>query len=281
MRSLRLARVAAAGLVAAVLLTSPGAGRASPLLYFVHTDHLNTPRLIADGNQTTVWRWDQVEPFGANAPDEDPDGNSVIFHMPFRFPGQYFDKETNLHYNYHREFDPWIGRYIQPDPIGAITAAMPTATSTLNQMYSYVNDNPLAYTDSKGLFIDTIWDVGNVIYDIWQGNWQDAAVDAAAMCVPGVPAGITKLRKLGPVRDAVGPHTVWKTDARGNIIRHETWAPNPRNPTGWERVQSTDIVGRPHYSKETRQYVPTPHTQGPNIPGGVRPALPSEIPRPR
>jgi hypothetical protein len=60
MRSLRLAGLAGAGLVAAVLLTNPGGSRASPLLYFVHTDHLNAPRLIADQNQTTVWRWDQA-----------------------------------------------------------------------------------------------------------------------------------------------------------------------------------------------------------------------------
>jgi RHS repeat-associated protein len=33
-------------------------------------------------------------------------------------PGQYFDKETNLHYNYNREYDPSTGRYVESDLIG-------------------------------------------------------------------------------------------------------------------------------------------------------------------
>ncbi|HZM33812.1 MAG TPA: hypothetical protein VFC18_04890 [Burkholderiales bacterium] len=61
---------------------------------------MNTPRLVADATGTTVWKWDQQEPFGVNVADEDPDGKSVTFEFPLRFPGQYADKETNLHYNY-------------------------------------------------------------------------------------------------------------------------------------------------------------------------------------
>ncbi len=158
MDSLRLTRAVGLGLIATVLLTNPGAARTSPLLYFVHVDQLNTPRLIADGNQTTVWRWDQVEPFGINVPDEDPDGNSVIFHMPFRFPGQYLDKETNLHYNYFRDYDPGIGRYVQSDPVGLAGGV---------SAYAYVDSNPLRYTDSSGLFIDTIADIGFILYDVY------------------------------------------------------------------------------------------------------------------
>ncbi len=66
-------------------------------LYFIHTDHLNTPRLVADDTQITVWKWEQHEPFGVNAANEDPDGDTVAFEFNLRFPGQYFDKETNAH----------------------------------------------------------------------------------------------------------------------------------------------------------------------------------------
>src|SRR5207248_1752327 len=68
-------------------------------LYFVHVDHLNTPRMVADVSSARVWRWDQQEPFGVNVPDENPSALGA-FEFPVRFPGQYADKETSLLYNY-------------------------------------------------------------------------------------------------------------------------------------------------------------------------------------
>jgi len=82
-----------------------------------YPEHLNTPRLVADSTGTTVWRWDQQEPFGNNVPVENPSGLGV-FDLPLRLPGQYVDKETNLHYNYFRDYDPSLGRYGESDPIG-------------------------------------------------------------------------------------------------------------------------------------------------------------------
>jgi RHS repeat-associated protein len=110
-------------------------------LYFVHADHLNTPRLVADATGTTVWRWDQGEPFGNNVADENPSGLGA-FDLPLRLPGQYFDKETNLHYNYFRDYDPSIGRYGESDPIG-----MQGGINT----YNYVGGRPLSRVDPTGL----------------------------------------------------------------------------------------------------------------------------------
>jgi RHS repeat-associated protein len=62
----------------------------------------------------------------------------------FRFPGQYYDEETGLHYNYHRYYDPKTGRYLRPDPIrleGGVN------------LYTYVLNNPINIIDPEGLFI--------------------------------------------------------------------------------------------------------------------------------
>jgi RHS repeat-associated protein len=115
---------------------------AATQMYFIHTDHLNTPRLIANAAQQAVWRWDNTEPFGNNAPNEQPTQGLSAFTCNLRYPGQYFDKETNLHYNYFRDYDPTIGRYIQSDSIG-LKGGINT--------YAYVVGNPLSYVDPFGL----------------------------------------------------------------------------------------------------------------------------------
>jgi len=110
--------------------------------YYIHADHLNTPRVIVNASNTVIWRWDNVHAFGANLPLEDPDGNGQLFEYNPRFPGQYFDKETNLHYNYFRYYEPETGRYISPDPIGLMGGV---------NVYGYASASPLMRFDQYGL----------------------------------------------------------------------------------------------------------------------------------
>jgi RHS repeat-associated protein len=75
-------------------------------------------------------------------PNEDVDGNSQLFTMPLRHPGQYYDVESGLFYNYFRDYDPASGRYVESDPIGL--------AGGLNT-YGYVGGNPLWWRDPLGL----------------------------------------------------------------------------------------------------------------------------------
>jgi len=111
-------------------------------LYFVHADHLNTPRLIANDLQQVVWRWDQAEPFGLNTPDENPSGLGV-FEFPLRDEGTYADKETNLVYNWNRYRDLSGGRFVQADPLGLNGGDL--------SLYVLRGNDPLSLLDPLGL----------------------------------------------------------------------------------------------------------------------------------
>jgi RHS repeat-associated protein len=109
--------------------------------YYIHADHLDTPRMITDTAGNVVWDWPNLDPFGNNVPNENPTGLGV-FEFNKRYKGQYFDKETGLHYNINRDYDPSIGRYVESDPIG-LRGGINT--------YAYVGGNPLRWADPLGL----------------------------------------------------------------------------------------------------------------------------------
>jgi RHS repeat-associated protein len=121
-------------------------------LTYLHTDHLNTPRFATNPSGTVVWRWDGGA-FGETAPNQDPDGDGNLTTVNLRYPGQYYDSETGLYYNWHRYYDPKTGRYISSDPIGLVGG--------LNT-YAYVGNNPLRWTDPRGL--------DNASGGTWNGN---------------------------------------------------------------------------------------------------------------
>ncbi len=119
---------------------------------YLYTDHLMTNRLATDEFQQVVWRW-EGEAFG-NTPAQEVSGVSVNL----RFPGQYFDQETNLHYNWHRYYDPELGRYITSDPVGLEAGA---------NSYSYVRKNPNRYFDRNGLKVRFICrPMGNLLGEV-------------------------------------------------------------------------------------------------------------------
>ncbi|MEH6418360.1 RHS repeat-associated core domain-containing protein [Pseudomonas sp. CGJS7] len=113
-------------------------------LAYVQPDHLNTPRSVIDPvRNVAIWTWDaKSEVFGSTPPNQDPDLDSTAFVFNMRFPGQLHDSSTGLSYNYFRDYEPAIGRYVQSDPIGL--------KGGLNT-FAYVGSSPLSSVDALGL----------------------------------------------------------------------------------------------------------------------------------
>ena len=129
--------------------------------YAIHTDHLGTPRRLTQADGQAAWQW-AYTPYGDEAPTlgakrftnettNPTTGATNIAPVRFnlRYPGQYFDEESGLHYNYFRSYDPRTGRYTQSDPIGL--------DGGWNR-FAYVGGSSLMFTDPKGLqAVPTPW----------------------------------------------------------------------------------------------------------------------------
>jgi len=103
-------------------------------IHYYHNDRLGTPQKTTDRTGNISWAAD-FDPFGKATP------TTAFITQNLRFPGQYYDEETGLHYNIARFYDPNLGRYLQSDPIG-LAGGINT--------YTYVLNNPLNLVDPTG-----------------------------------------------------------------------------------------------------------------------------------
>lgn len=134
------------------------AGAYAGELLQVHTDHLGTPRALKRPAGGVVWRWGiEGGVFGDDLPASDPDRDGVDLVFNLRFPGQYFDIESELSYNYFRDYEPGTGRYIESDPIG-IWGGIAT--------FGYASQTPLVQVDARGLS-SAVLEVGKEAAFIW------------------------------------------------------------------------------------------------------------------
>jgi len=123
--------------------------------YFYHTDPAGTPLAMTDVSGSVVWRADYL-PFG------EENLISGTLENDFRFVGKENDKETGLYYFGARYMEAMIGRFISPDPIGAVdpsrgklNAKILLSPQGLNR-YAYALNNPYRYLDPDGLIWVTI-----------------------------------------------------------------------------------------------------------------------------
>ncbi|MFV0673712.1 RHS repeat domain-containing protein [Variovorax sp. tm] len=107
---------------------------------FYQCDHLGTPQELTDHEGSVAWSA-QYKAWGEAREAISEAGRRAGFRNPIRFQGQYWDKETGLHYNRYRYYDPWTGRFVSRDPIGLMGG--------LNR-HQFAS-NPLTWIDPLGL----------------------------------------------------------------------------------------------------------------------------------
>jgi RHS repeat-associated protein len=154
-----------------VAVITPGA------TFYVYADQLNAPRVIVNNANTPVWDWEGA-PFGNSLPNPNPSGTGASLTYNLRFPGQYYDAESRLHYNVARDYNPAIGRYVESDPVGI--------QGGLNS-YTYTAATPISKADPKGE----------------QGNLLSASsvVEIPVVVVPSPPAASQAPLTLGDLNN--------------------------------------------------------------------------------
>jgi RHS repeat-associated protein len=112
-----------------------GVGTTGVAVWNVSVDHLNRPVLMTNSLKVAMWTavW---QPWGGA---HSVTGTATL---DTRFPGQWYQSETGLHYNWHRSYDPTVGRYTQPDPLGFVDGP---------SVYGYAKGKPQSLVDPTGL----------------------------------------------------------------------------------------------------------------------------------
>ena len=158
-------------------------------------DQLGQPlRLIEDAGGGAAVSWQRVPlPFGAtHALAAEP-----LVEEPTRLPGQYEDAATGLHYNYWRDYDPRLGRYLQPDPIGL-------AGGDVN-LYAYVWNDPLSWSDPEGLAADILVDAALIGYDLGRIIGDNIVGDCGNLGENALALGLDVIGAIVPFATGLGP----------------------------------------------------------------------------
>lgn len=140
-------------------------GTPNDTTYYVHADHLNRPIAMTDATKAFVAQF-TYRAYG------EVFAYTGTVGLDLRFPGQLFQAESGLYYNWFRQYDPSTGRYTQPDPLGLVDGP---------SRYAYVGNDPLQVTDFTGR--QSLSDEGTLIFQTLSGDRRMVIYDFGGRCI--------------------------------------------------------------------------------------------------
>jgi RHS repeat-associated protein len=216
---------------------------ATPITSFIHTDHLGRPTRMTDAAKATVWSatwkpWGEVQALSGTSTNN------------LRFPGQYFQIETGLHYNWHRHYDPVTGRYTQPDPLRFVDGP---------SVYAYARSSPFMRVDRDGQIAPIVAAVvggaigGAVGAIINNGGWECTSwEDLAEGAFEGATVGFSYFKALKAYRFFSGVRSA-RIQYPGKAFKRDNHHINPRY-MGGPANGPTANVDRAYYQAITNAF---------------------------
>jgi RHS repeat-associated protein len=227
-----------------------GVGTTGVVVWNVSVDHLNRPVLMTNSAKVTQWQavW---QPWGGAHSITGPAGTAA---NDYRLPGQWYQLESGLHYNWHRQYDPTIGRYTQPDPLGFVDGP---------SVYGYAGGKPTAGVDPDGRYLPwthfdmtfiSAWSVGfsfseslklarsSVMADFEPGSQSDAMAHSHAMRRPGEWPHQAKKRYEDYIEELVRSCKLRNLGFAAHAVQDSTSSPHDgfqENIKPWVTVEGT------------------------------------------
>ncbi|MCU7843179.1 MAG: RHS domain-containing protein [Candidatus Thiodiazotropha sp. (ex Monitilora ramsayi)] len=188
------------GLVWLLLIVSTNI-HAQSLVTYYHTDVLGSPIAATDDHGNDLWS-ERYQPYGERIDNEPESNRNKIW-----YTGKPVDELTGLSYYGARYYDPVIGRFISPDPVGFTE----TSIHSFNR-YTYSNNNPYKYVDPDGNFAITAgillyaafkaWDVYDAYDAVTDPNVSTGAATfavVAALDPSGLSGKAKKVKRVGSI----------------------------------------------------------------------------------